>query len=138
MAKQKINQIQLDNNVYAYGTIGTENGGGTKSMSQWASNGLTFNGSNQYTVVTPGLYRLYAQQLIQTNGSTAIYFGWSINGVMLVHGYIVPSRQDDAIASHYTLLAAGDIIRISQTNASAASWGAVHSSYYIVLDKRTG
>jgi hypothetical protein len=128
----------LETRPYAYGTVGTENGGGIKSLTQTAASGITYNGSNQYTVVTGGVYRLYAQQLIQTSAGTAIYFGW-VNSVpaFWFHGYLVPSRQDDVIASGFVELSAGSTIRLSQTNASTASWGSLHSSYYIELVRPT-
>jgi hypothetical protein len=136
MAKMKISQQQIDGSVYAYGTVASSVADGVKTLYPVASVGITFNGSNLYTVVTKGIYFIHAQQL-QANGASAIYFRIDINGSPVRYAYIPGSIMADANVSEMRELNAGDTIRIYQQNATSSAWEGAHSGYQIYLVKRT-
>ena len=121
---------------YAYGTVAANTGDGIKTLYPTASSGITFNGTNLYTVTVKGIYYIYAQQLI-TTGAGAIYFRIDINGSAVRYGYVPGSTMTDVTVGHTTELSVGNTFRIYQQNACSAAWEGQHSSYQIILIKRT-
>lgn len=136
MAKMKINQQQIDGAVYAYGTVASSVADGVKTLYPVASVGITFNGSNLYTVVTKGIYFIHAQQL-QANGASAIYFRIDINGGAVRYAYLPGSYMNDLNVTEMRELNVGDTIRIYQQNATSSAWEGPHSGFQIFMVKRT-
>lgn len=126
----------LESPVYAYGSVASNTADGVKTLYPTASSGITFNGSNLYTVVTKGIYYIYAQQL-QITGASAIYFRVDINGSAVRYGYIPGSTMTDVTVGYMGELSTGNTIRIYQQNACNSAWEGQHSSFQIFLIKRT-
>lgn len=126
----------LENPPYAYGTVNESNGEGVIALTQTAGSGITFNGTNTYTVVTKGIYFIHAQQLTVT-GDAAIYFHIQINGSTLKYGYMDARHISDLIVSAMSELNVGDTIRLYRQNTANTCYGGQHSAYQIFLKKRT-
>lgn len=132
----KITDHQISGQVYAYGSVASNTNNGVKTLYPVASVGITFNGTNSYTVVTKGIYAISAQQLM-TTGAGATYFRIDINGSPAKYGYIPDNTMADAIVQSMGELNTGDVISIYQQNAINSAWGAQHSSFQIQLIKAT-
>ena len=126
----------LENPIYAYGVVASNTGDGVKTLYPTVSNGITFNGTNLYTVVTKGIYFLHFQQLIQTGGS-ATYFRIDVNSSPIRYAYLTGSNMEDCIVSEMRELNVNDTIRCYQQNAITAAWEGQHSSFQIFCIKRT-
>ena len=122
--------------IYASGGIASTTGDQVQTLYPTASNGLTFNGSNIYTVTVKGIYYIHGQKLV-ANGAAAIYLGIDINGGRVKHGYVPGSVMADVHVTELRELNVGDTIRFYQQNATSSAWENPHSSYQIFLIKRT-
>lgn len=137
MAKQKINKAQSEE-VYAFGDIGTETAAGYKTMGStyYDQSGITRTNASTYTVDIKGIYFIAFQQLINPGGSNG-YFSVRQNVTNLAYGYITAGSMRDYGNSTSREFNVGDTIRIHQDVAITTSWAAGHSSYSIILIKRT-
>lgn len=137
MAQQILNKGQAAE-VYAFGDIGTEAAAGYKTMGStvWGESGITRTNSTTYTVVTKGFYFIVFQQLINPGASNG-YFSVRKNNSSLTYGYITAGSMRDYGNTVTVELSVGDTIRIHQDVAITTSWAGGHSSFSIILLKRT-
>jgi hypothetical protein len=137
MAKQRLNNDQ-NAEVYAFGDIGTETAVGYKTMGSttWSESGITRTNSTTYTVVTKGIYFIAFQQLINPGASNG-YFSVRQNATSLTYGYITAGSMRDYGNTVTKEFNVGDTIRIHQDVAITTSWAGGHSSFSIILLRRT-
>lgn len=135
MAKQRLNKDQ-DSEVYAGGTLGANNGAEYKDLNEQFNRGITKTDSKTYTVVTAGMYFMHFQQLINSAAGSP-YLMIRINGVTVKQAWQTGSHMEDMVVSDLRQLAVGDTIKLYQSLAVTNSWGAEHSSYQIILIRRS-
>jgi hypothetical protein len=120
--------------AYAYGDIGAQLTANTyHTLNAFASSNITVSGSTA-TIITPGIYIVHAQQLINCTG--AVNYEIRKNNATYAKGW-VNNLQTDALVSCVVSLAANDTIRIFHDTALAAAWQSLHSHWYIYLLKKT-
>ena len=135
---QKITGLQIESTSYAYGEVSSGNTTVVaKSLAGVVSSGITYNGTNTFTVTVKGLYFIQAQQLMEAN--TGVYFQININGSTVRHAYHNGGAAyvRDLMVSEMRVLNVGDTISFGQQNNSLTTWGGAHSSFQIFLVKRT-
>jgi len=137
MPKQKLNQQQIDGAVAASGFVNGPTTTGIKSLTQESNVGITYNGTNTYTVLVKGIYMIHVQQLAANNVGTATYLQIFINGSAVRHAFIPENKMNDYNVSEMRELNAGDTISFYQLNTTGTVWGNQHSGYQIYLIKRT-
>ena len=137
MAKQRINKDQAAE-VYAFGDIGAEAAAGYKTMGSttWTVSGVTRTDSTTFTTVTKGIYFIAFQQLISPGASNG-YFSVRKNNVNLTYGYLTTGSMRDYGNTVTTEFNVGDTIRLHQDVAITTSWNGGHSSFSIILLRRT-
>lgn len=121
---------------YASGYIGSNTGVGYKTLYQAINSGITFDGTNKYTIVTAGIYYIHFQQLINTTAS-ATYLMIHKNGASNKFAWQTGSHMEDMTVTNLLSLAVGDYIQCYQSVAVANAWEGEHSSYQIMCIKRT-
>lgn len=132
MAKQQTNNLQTKGTIYASGTIATGSTASLyKTLTEQLNSGITKTNASTYTVVTPGVYFMRFQQLIQTSG--AVNFMLRINNVETRRAWQNSSDMNDMVVADVRFLNAGDTIRLFQSAAIAHSWAGVHSGYQIIM-----
>lgn len=126
----------LDDTAYASGYIPSGTGVGYKTLTENESNGITKTDGTTYTVDVTGVYFMHFQQLINTTG-TATYQMIRINGTTVAQSWQTGSHMEDMVVNYMGTLNAGDTIRLYQSVATAGAWTTPHSSYQIMLVKRS-
>lgn len=120
--------------VYACGTVGSGTGSGYITLSERASENITFNGSNAYTVTKAGIYTIYFQQLTLDSGTThSLYI--NINGVDQNRAWTKASEQKDVVVSGKYELAVNDVIRFNRSASVTSAWGSNHSQFWIEMQR---
>jgi hypothetical protein len=135
MAKQKLNQQQIDGAIVATGFVNGPTTTGIKTLTQESNIGLTYNGTTTYTIVTKGIYMIHVQQLCANGADT--YLQILINGGAVRHAFIPSAKMADYNVSEMRELNVGDTISFYQLYAATTVWGNQHSGYQIYLIKRT-
>lgn len=135
MANAQATQLQMEGVAYASGFINGPIVSGVKLLTQESNVGLTYNGTDTYTVVTKGIYMIHAQQLCSNGADT--YLQIQINGSTVRQAFIPASKFADYNLSEMKELNVGDTIRFYQLYAPATVWGNQHSGYQIQLIIRT-
>lgn len=127
--------VYITSQPYFIGWIGNETAIGVKSITTQASVGITNSGTT-LTVPVTGRYLVMAQQLIQPSSNSGY---WSVqrNGSDHRYAYYTPGMASigpiDMNVSFIAQLAAGDTLRINQTQVISASYGSPHSAISVEL-----
>jgi len=115
--------------VYAAGYVGGQLTADTViSLTHNSGSGITFNGSNTYTVVTAGVYFIHFQQLVQSSNADNLYI--RINGSLVGRAW-QNAIQKDMSTSFMGPLSAGATIQLYRGDAVEYVWGDTHSAYQI-------
>jgi hypothetical protein len=122
---------------HAYGTIGTENGIGVKTLTLTVS-GMTLVSTTRLRVDVAGQYLVHAQQLVQ--GSGGLYWGIRKNGVDVAYAYNGNGFFDDRTVTYMADFAVDDYVEVYQSASVTNSWAGPHSSFamYQVRSIATG
>ena len=138
MAKQQTTK-QQQINPWCNGDIGTQLGAGFIDIGPivWATDGITKTNSTTLTIVTPGVYYIAWEQLIQPGGGSGYFAAYKNTVTQLNYAYIMGGAMRDYGNHCLHTFVAGDTVRLHRDVAISSAWGAGHANFLMFLVKGT-